>query len=209
MSTEHAPPMPGQPQAIEAPAQVIEPSVVPVERPVSGQPEPVQLGDVQLAEATGQLVAMSFPGARRVAGWLFWVVFPLLCVLAVYTSASNVAHHIGRKPAGIRGTFVVQPRTCTQGICSFGGLFTSDDRSIENLPLLGDPRWRADEVHQVTYDPKSVEVAALPGHWNPTPSVIAAIGAAGYLAIVGYLAREQRRRPATVPSGRVAVAAGQ
>ena len=84
---------------------------------------------------------MSFPGARRVAGWLFWVVFPLLCLAAVALSVSNIASHIGKKPDGIRGTFVVTPRSCNQGICSFGGLFTSDDGTIKNLPLLGDPRW--------------------------------------------------------------------
>jgi hypothetical protein len=151
----------------------------------------------QPAEASGELVPMSFPGARRVAGWLFWVLFPLLCLGAIALAVHNVADHIGDRPTGIRGTFVVNPRSCVQGICSFGGSFTSDDGSIQNLPLLGDPRWHSRDVHHVVYDPNSVEVTALPGHWDPTPSVIAALGAVAYLGLVSSLARGARReRPA-------------
>jgi hypothetical protein len=159
----------------------------------SVEPARQPIGSSWQAEASGRLVAMSFPGARRVAGWLFWVVFPLLCIAAIQTSVSNVADHLGKKPTGIRGTFVVQPRSCSQGFCSFGGLFTSDDHTIRNLPLLGDPRWHTADVHRVTYDPRSVEVAALPGHWDPTPSVMAAFGALTYLVLLGYFVREQRR----------------
>ncbi|HEX8081866.1 MAG TPA: hypothetical protein VF557_16765 [Jatrophihabitans sp.] len=147
----------------------------------------------QLAEASGELVAMSFPGARRIAGWLFWVVFPALCLAALALVAFNIATHIGDRPTGIRGSFVVSPRTCAQGICSFGGLFTSDDGTIKNLPLLGDPRWHSETVHQVVHDPSSVEVTALPGHWDPTPSVIAGLGAVTYLGLVGSLVRGARR----------------
>jgi len=140
---------------------------------------------------------MSFPGARRIAGWLFWVIFPLLCIGAIYLSAENFAHHVGKKPSGIRGEFVVQPRSCDQGFCSFGGLFSSDDGKIHNLPLLGDPRWQSGQVHQVTYDPTTVEVTALPGHWDPTASVVATLGALTYLGAVGFFYRQQRaaRRP--------------
>jgi hypothetical protein len=149
---------------------------------------------------------MSFPGARRVAGWLFWVVFPLLCLAAIAMSSLNLGHHIGKKPDGIRGTFVVTPRSCNQGICSFGGLFTSDDGSIKSLPLLGDPRWHSSDIHHVTYDPKSVEVTALPGHWDPTASVIAGLGALSYLGVVCYLFWQGRqlRRPARAPTGSTA-----
>jgi hypothetical protein len=147
----------------------------------------------QLAEAAGELVPMSFPGARRIAGWLFWVVFPLLCTAAVVAAVYNVSSHIGRKPDGIRGTFVVAPRSCVQGICSFGGSFTSDDGKIKNLPLLGDPRWHPEDVHRVTYDPKSVDVTALPGHWDPTGSVVAAVGGVSYLGVLGYLVMAARR----------------
>ncbi len=151
------------------------------------------LGPSQQAEASGQLVAMSFPGARRMAGWLFWVIFPLLCVGSIYISAENFAHHVGKKPIGYHGTFVVQPRSCNQGFCSFGGLFTSDDRKIVNLPLIGDPRWQPGEVKQVTYDPTGVEVIPLPGHWDPTPSVVAILGSLTYLVMVGYFFRAERR----------------
>lgn len=146
-----------------------------------------------LAEASGDLVAMSFPGARRIAGWLFWVVFPALCLAALVFAILNIAHHVGSKPDGIRGSFVVNARSCGQGICSFGGSFSSDDGRIKNLPLLGDPRWHSTEVHRVVFDPKSVEVTALPGHWDPTGSVIAGVGAATYLGVVGYFVRGSRR----------------
>ena len=140
------------------------------------------------------------------AGWLFWVVFPVLCLAAIALAVFNIVGHIGDRPTGIRGSFVVSPRTCVQGICSFGGLFTSDDGSIKNLPLLGDPRWHSQDVHHVVYDPGSVEVTALPGHWDPTPSVIAALGAVTYLGLVGSLVRSTRRdqrdtREATCTAG--------
>ena len=155
----------------------------------SGRQGPPPGTPSQLAEASGELVAMSFPGARRVAGWLFWVVFPALCLAGLALAVSTIAGHIGDHPTGIRGSFVVSPRSCVQGICSFGGTFTSDDGSIKNLPLLGDPRWHSRDVHQVMFDPKSVEVTALPGHWDPTPSVIAALGSVTYLGLVGSLVR--------------------
>lgn len=152
-----------------------------------------RLGSSQRAETSGELVAMSFPGAWRIAGWLFWVIFPLLCVAAIAMAVLNISHHIGHKPDGIRGTFVVAPRSCTQGICSFGGSFTSDDGTIRNLPLLGDPRWHPQDVHRVSYDRNSVEVTALPGHWDPTGSVVAAFGAVTYLGVVGCLVLGARR----------------
>ena len=179
-------------------------------RPPAADPARHPAGSSWQAEASGDLVPMSFPGARRIAGWLFWVVFPLLCIATIHTAVTSTVHHLGNKPVGIRGTFVVQPRSCSQGFCSFGGLFSSDDGTIKNLPLLGDPRWRTAEVHKVTYDPRSVEVTALPGHWNPTPTVMAIIGALAYLGTIGYFLRQRRRsgrqRPADaepdpVPTG--------
>jgi hypothetical protein len=169
-------------------------ATLPVDSDTSvAEPARHPVGSSWQAEASGDLVAMSFPGARRIAGWLFWVVFPLLCIGTIHTSVTNVVHHLGNKPVGIRGTFVVQPRSCSQGFCSFGGLFSSDDGTIKNLPLLGDPRWRTAEVRKVTYDPRSVEVTPLPGHWNPTPTVMATIGALTYLAAIGYFLRQRRR----------------
>jgi hypothetical protein len=165
----------------------------PTVRPPGADSARHPVGSSWQAEASGDLVAMSFPGARRIAGWLFWVVFPLLCIATIHTAVTSTVHHLGDKPVGIRGTFVVQPRSCNQGFCSFGGLFSSDDGTIKNLPLLGDPRWRTAEVHRVTYDPRSVEVTALPGHWNPTPTVMAIIGALAYLGTIGYFVRQRRR----------------
>jgi hypothetical protein len=163
------------------------------DQPPAADPARRPVGSSWQAEASGDLVAMSFPGARRIAGWLFWLVFPLLCIATLQTSVTSMVHHLGNKPVGIRGSFVVQPRSCSQGFCSFGGLFSSDDGTIKNLPLLGDPRWRTAEVHKVTYDPRSVEVSALPGHWNPTPTVMAIIGALAYLGTIGYFLRQRRR----------------
>jgi hypothetical protein len=157
------------------------------------QPQRTAPRQAELAEASGQLVAMSFPGARRVAGWLFWVVFPLLCVAAIAQAALNISHHIGKKPDGVLGTFVVAPRSCNNGICSFGGEFTSDDGTIKNLPLLGDPRWQAQDVHRVTWNRDQVDVTALPAHWDPTASVVAVVGAVTYLGLAGYLVQGARR----------------
>ena len=140
---------------------------------------------------------MSFPGARRIAGWIFWVILPLLCLAAIAMSTKNLGGHIGHKPDGIRGNFVVTPRTCNQGVCSFGGRFTSDDGAIKNLSVLGDPRWHAGEVHRVTYDSKNVEVSPLPGHWDPTASVLAALGALTYLGVLGYFLMTGGRERAT------------
>lgn len=169
------------------------PGAAPASSPLATDSARRPVGSSWRAEAAGDLDAMSFPGARRIAGWLFWVVFPLLCIATLQTSVTSTVHHLGSKPVGIRGTFVVQPRSCSQGFCSFGGLFSSDDGTIKNLPLLGDPRWRTAEVRKVTYDPRSVEVSALPAHWNPTPTVMAVIGALGYLGTIGYFLRQRRR----------------
>lgn len=161
---------------------------MPTAQPSQQPPQPSQS-----AEAAGDLVAMSFPGARRVAGWIFWVVLPLLCLAAIAMSSKNLGGHIGKKPDGIRGNFVAASRSCTQGICSYGGRFTSDDGTIKSLALLGDPRWRTGEVHRATYDGKNAEVTALPGHWDPTASVLAALGALTYLGVLGYLLRSGGR----------------
>jgi hypothetical protein len=144
-----------------------------------------------LAEASGDLVAMSFPGARRVAGWLFWVVFPLLCVLALWFSVSGIVGHLGNQPDGVKGNYVAE-RACSRGICLVGGTFISDDKTLKVTSLLGDPRWADGSEHRVVYDGKSAEVLALSA-WDPTTSAIAGLGAVTYLAVVGWLARAVRR----------------
>jgi hypothetical protein len=145
-----------------------------------------------VAEASGDLVAMSFPGARRIAGWLFWVVFPVLSLASLVFAIIAIASHIGQRQAGIRGDFVAS-RTCSRGVCTVGGSFTSDDGTVKGLRLLGDSRWHTGEQHRVVYDRKSYEVTALPGHWDPTTRVIAGVGALAYLGTVGYFARAARR----------------
>lgn len=144
------------------------------------------------AEASGDLVAMSFPGARRIAGWLFWVVFPLLCVASLALAVTGFVEHVGNQPAGIRGTYVAH-RSCARSICLVGGTFVSDDGRTTVTSLLGDPRWTEGSQHKVIYDGKSSEVIGL-GSWDATPAVLASLGALTYLGVVGYFARAARHR---------------
>jgi hypothetical protein len=148
------------------------------------------------AEVSGELVAMSFPGARRVAGWLFWVVFPLLCLGALALAVLAIVDHVGNQPKGTRGTYVAN-RTCARGICLVGGTFTSDDGRIKVNSLLGDPRWATGTEHQVFYDGTGVEVVGVV-QWDPTPSVLAGVGAVTYLGMVAYFLRVARREPEDV-----------
>ena len=174
------------------------PPVEPTATPVTGR------SAVQTAyqrEASGDLVAMSFPGARRIAGWLFWVVFPIVCTAALAIAVNGIIGHLGNHPDGIRGTYIAN-RTCSRGICLVGGTFVSDDKRLTVTSLLGDPRWATGTVHKVVYDGTSAEVIGL-GQWDATPSVLAAIGALTYLGVVGYflraLRRERRRPPDPIP----------
>jgi hypothetical protein len=153
-------------------------------------------------EASGDLVAMSFPGARRIAGWLFWVVFPVVCIGALIVAANGIISHLGNRPDGIRGTYIAN-RTCSRGICLVGGTFVSDDQRITVTSLLGDPRWPTGTSHKVVYDGTSAEVIGL-GQWDATPSVLAAVGALTYLSVVGYFLmalRRERREPTQAPPG--------
>jgi hypothetical protein len=143
------------------------------------------------AEASGDLVAMSFPGVRRIAGWLFWVVFPLLCVAALALAVRGFVEHVGNQPDGTRGTYIAE-RSCSRGICLVGGTFVSDDGRLKATSLLGDPRWADGSEHRVIYDGKSAEVIGL-GAWDATPAVMAGVGALTYLSVVGYFARAVRR----------------
>jgi len=143
------------------------------------------------AEASGDLVAMSFPGARRVAGWLFWVVFPALCLAALFLSASGIIQHVGNEPSGIHGIYTAH-RSCSRGICLVGGTFLSDDGKTRVNSLLGDPRWPDGTVHRVVYDGTGAEVVGI-GQWDPTPSVMAGLGALSYLGVVGYFIVAARR----------------
>jgi hypothetical protein len=142
-------------------------------------------------EAAGELVAMSFPGVRRIAGWLFWVVFPMLCLGALALAVLGIAHHVGNHPAGTRGTYIAD-RSCARGICLVGGTFVSDDGALRVTSLLGDPRWPDGSQHTVFYDGSSVEVIGV-AKWDPTPSVLAGIGAGTFLGVLGYCFRVTRR----------------
>jgi hypothetical protein len=149
-------------------------------------PEPAARANL-FAGASDELVPMSLPGARRAAGWLFWVVFPVLSVAALSFAVIAIVSHLGSSPSGIPGNFV-GGRHCSHGVCLVSGTFTSDDGKLVVRSLIGDPRWKVGEQHPVIYDGKSAEVAGIT-HWDPTTSVLAGIGAITYLGILGYLAR--------------------
>jgi hypothetical protein len=151
----------------------------------------------QPATESGELIPMSFPGARRFAGWLFWVIFPVLCVVSIVFVFTAFAGHVGKRPDGIKGTLVVTGRTCSKKICSVGGTFTSDDGALIRPQLLADPRWHAGEKHRVVYDGKGAVVIPLPAYWDSTTIVIAGLGALTYLGAVGYFARSVRRERQT------------
>jgi hypothetical protein len=153
--------------------------------------EPDAVQQAYLAEASGDLVAMSFPGARKVAGWLFWVVFPLFALVSLVFVVLAFVSHVGHQPDGIKGTFVAN-RLCSRGICVVGGVFTSEDGTIKNESLLGDSRWKTDEMHQVVWNPHGVEVSAL-GTWDATVTVLGGVAAVSYLAAVGWFAQGMRR----------------
>lgn len=139
------------------------------------------------------VVPMSFPGARRIAGWLFWLAFPALAVAAITMGVMNIAKHIGDTPTGIHGTFVVDARHCSKGFCTFGGTFSSADGSQQNISALGDPRWHAGQVHQVVFNPLNLEVVDLPANWDAVPSVLAVVGGLTYLVGAGFALRSGRR----------------
>jgi hypothetical protein len=145
----------------------------------------------------GELIPMSFPGARRVAGLLFWVVFPVVCVASIVFVIIAFVGHASQRPDGIKGTLLVTGRTCSKNICSVGGTFTSDDGSLVRQQLLADPRWHAGESHRVVYDGKSAVVIALPAYWDSTTILVAGLGALTYLGAVGYFARSARRETQT------------
>jgi len=156
-----------------------------------------EAGPHSVPEAAGELIPMSFPGARRVAGLLFWVGFPALCVAAIVMVITTFISHVGSVPPGIKGDIVVTGRTCSNRICSVAGTFTSDDGRLVRSQLLADPRWHAGETHRVVYDGKGVSVLALPAYWDSTTILMSGFGAVLYLGIVGYFARitfKARRR---------------
>jgi hypothetical protein len=62
---------------------------------------------------------------------------------------------------------------------------------------LGDPRWATGTEHQVFYDGTGVEVVGVV-QWDPTPSVLAGVGAVTYLGMVAYFLRAARREPEDV-----------
>jgi hypothetical protein len=148
--------------------------------------------DEPVIEPLSPLVPMSFPGARRLARWLFWVILPALSLGALGLAISGIAQHLGDRPNGVRGTYLAS-RSCSSHVCLVGGTFVSDDGHTVVTSLLGDPRWATGSRHRVVYDGSGAQVVGL-SQWDPTPSALAGIAATSYLGIVGYLAFAARRR---------------
>jgi hypothetical protein len=146
---------------------------------------------IPTAASAGPLVPMSFPGARRLARWLFWVILPGLSLGALALAISSIAQHLGDRPEGIHGSYLAS-RSCSAHVCLVGGTFVSDDGRTVVTSLLGDPRWATGSRHRVVYDGNGAQVIGV-SQWDPTPSALAGIAAASYLGIVGYLAFTARR----------------
>jgi hypothetical protein len=140
---------------------------------------------------------VAHPVRARVAGLLFWIVLPVLAIVAVVSASLTFAHRIDRQPVGTAGTFVATLRSCDGNVCQIAGTFTSDDQTLVVRGVLGDYRWKIGERHRVVLNPSS-EVIALPASWSPVATVVGGSAAAlfliGWLALVaGALGRHRRR----------------
>lgn len=125
----------------------------------------------------------------------FWVVLPIVGLLAVLLSLTRISNQIGNKPAGIPGSYTVDSRSCAGGLCLPIGTFTSSDGLVVQRDLAGDSRW-ANGTHRVVYDPSSTSVIVpLPGSWDPTAQITTLAGGVGVLLLWGWTLRGARRRP--------------
>jgi hypothetical protein len=131
---------------------------------------------------------MSLPGTRRVAGWLFWIVFPAISIAAIALAVIGLSDHLGQHYAAVPGKFTVTTRGCHEHVCSVTGTFVGNDGVLVAADVPGDPRWNSGESHQAFYDIGSGEVRAKVERWDPSTSVLSIAGGTTYLAVVGWLA---------------------
>lgn len=129
-----------------------------------------------------------------VAAVLFWIVLPVICLLAIGVGVDRLVSHINHVPGGVRGDFVVTTHNCQQELCITGGTFISDDKSVVERDLLGVYRWTLGTKHRVVYNADSADVIPLPAHWDPTEAVLGLTGAAALLGLWGWCLRSAVRR---------------
>jgi superfamily II DNA/RNA helicase len=131
------------------------------------------------------LPPIAMPGAGLVAGLLFWVVFPAVSVLAIIFGTAAISEHVGQIDGSIHGDYTVTFRGCQDHLCKVTGTFVSDDAVVVSVGLPGDPRWRAGQTYRAYLVTAADEALPVPAYWDPTTSILAIIGATGYLIVVG------------------------
>jgi hypothetical protein len=130
---------------------------------------------------------MTFPGARRYAGVLFWFVLPALALLMVVLSVNQLRINGPLRQPGVPGAFTVEGRGCFHGVCAMQGRFTSDDLTLVGEHLQGDQRWLVGQVYRVRWDGNGTEVFTEPSRRDPAIQLMAISGAGLYLLVTGYL----------------------
>jgi hypothetical protein len=123
-------------------------------------------------------------GRSRLVGLIFWVVLPVVALVAVIAASVTFSHRVNEQPQGTKGTYVAQIRSCQGNVCQVAGTFTSDDDLYTVRSVLGDYRWKVGEKHRVVLNPQS-EIIALPAQWNPVATVVGGAGGLIFLVVWG------------------------
>lgn len=126
---------------------------------------------------------------------MFWVVLPIVCLLALGVGVHRLARHAYTTPAGTRGTYLVTSHNCQRQLCITGGTFTSSDGRLVVRDLLGDYRWKLGTRHNAVYDADAADVIPLPAHWDPSPTVLGMAGGAVFLGMWAWCLARTVRRP--------------
>lgn len=129
----------------------------------------------------------------RLAGLLFWIVLPILAVVAVVVASVDFSHRINAQPLGTTGTYVAQIRSCQGNVCQIAGTFTSDDNHLVVRNVLGDYRWKVGEKHPVVLNTQS-EIISPAARWNPVATVVGGAAAVIYLSVWAWFAGSAIRR---------------
>jgi hypothetical protein len=134
------------------------------------------------------LPGMSLPGANRLAGFLFWLVFPALSVTAIVFAVLTLSDHLGQPSAAVHGEYTVTYRGCSDHLCKVTGTFVSDSSLDVFVGLPGDPRWLQGKTYASYFVSNNGDVQTVAGTWDPTTTILALTGASIYLLTVGALA---------------------
>ena len=137
------------------------------------------------------LTALAARWWRPAAGALFWLIMPALCVVFLGFGIDQLVRHVNNVPAGTRGYFEVTSRSCHGQLCLTAGTFASTDGKLVVPNLLGDYRWHPGIRYGAVYDTNAAEVIPIPS-WDPGPTVLGMVGAAGYLTLWGWSLRRRR-----------------